>query len=151
VERWTSRTLSPLPPLEPDTTNAFAEDDQAAALGQRLFFEKGYSGPIKVGDDGTNGGLGAVGETGKVSCASCHLPDDWFIDTRSNPGNTPLAIDWYIRNTPTLVNVATYSEQFGWSGFNDNLWGKNLVPAEFVMGADRSSIVHFLYASYRAD
>src|SRR6185503_2797928 len=140
--------LSPLPKLEPDTTNQYADNDKAALLGQRFFFEKGYSGPIKIGDDGMNGGLGAVGEKGKVSCRSCHL-GEWLIDDRSNPDQTSLAIDWFFRNTPTLINVATYKTVFGWSGFNDNLWGKSLVPAEFVMGTDRSGIVHFIYSKYK--
>src|SRR6185503_306165 len=65
------RALGPLPSLKPDTTNQYADDPAAAALGQRLFFESGYSGAIVVGDDGENGGLGAAGETGKVSCRSC--------------------------------------------------------------------------------
>ncbi|MDI3288581.1 cytochrome c peroxidase [Polyangium sp. 15x6] len=147
-EEWEEiQALSPLPPLEADTTNAFADNPKAAALGQRLFYEKGYAGPIKVAND-----LGNVGETGKVSCESCHIKTDWFVDTRSKPANTSIAIDWFIRNAPTLVNVATYTDWFGWVGYNDNLWGKCLVPAEFVMGTDRSGIVHFLYQQpeYRA-
>jgi cytochrome c peroxidase len=143
-------TLGPLPALKADTTNRFADDPAAAALGQRWFFESGYSGAIVVGDDGQNGGLGRVGETGKVSCRSCHLTD-WMIDTRSQPNGTSLGIDWFIRNAPSLVNVAYYEKQFGWSGFNDVLWGKNLIPAEFVMGMDRSSVAHFLYENYKAD
>lgn len=143
-------TLGPLPALKLDTTNRFADDPLAAALGQRWFFEPGYSGAIMVGDDGHNGGLGKVGETGKVSCRSCHLTD-WMIDTRSQPNGTSLGIDWFFRNAPSLVNVAYYEKQFGWSGFNDTLWAKNLIPAEFVMGMDRSSIAHFLYKKYRAD
>jgi cytochrome c peroxidase len=141
------KTLSPLPKPEPDTTNKYAENAEAITLGQRLFFEKGYSGPIKVAND-----LGMVGESGKVSCESCHIRTDWLVDTRSQPNGTSIAIDWFFRNAPTLVNVASYGEVFGWSGFNDNLWGKCLIPAEFVMGTDRSGIVHFLYEneSYRA-
>ncbi|HSO30985.1 MAG TPA: hypothetical protein VLT33_00675, partial [Labilithrix sp.] len=57
-------TLSPLPSLPADPTNAFANNALAAVLGQRLFFDKALSGALVVGDDGTNGGLGAVGETG---------------------------------------------------------------------------------------
>ena len=60
--RGTARSLQSalvLPPLEADTTNAFADDPKAASLGQRLFYEKGYSGPIKVAND-----LGDVGEAG---------------------------------------------------------------------------------------
>ncbi len=39
----------------------------AAALGQRLFFDKRYSGALTVA-----GELGAIGDTGKVACATCH-------------------------------------------------------------------------------
>src|SRR5262245_40829155 len=74
-----------------------------------------------------------------------------MIDTRSQPNGTSLGIDWLPRNAPSLVNVAYYKEQFGWSGFNDVLWGKNLIPAEFAMGMDRSVVAHFLYENYRAD
>lgn len=144
------REHSPAPTAVDDPTNKYADDPAAAALGQRLFFDPGYSGPIVVGDDGTNGGLGAAGEAGKVSCRSCHL-GDWMIDDRSRPNGTSLAIDWFFRNAPTLVNVATYERWFGWVGFNDNLWGKSLIPAEFVMGTTRSGIVHYLYAAYRDD
>ncbi|MCK6589187.1 MAG: cytochrome-c peroxidase, partial [Polyangiaceae bacterium] len=73
-EEWVKvQTLSPLPERPPpDTTNKYADDPKAAVLGQQFFFEKGYSGPLFVGDDGTNGGLGAVDEEGKIACASCH-------------------------------------------------------------------------------
>jgi cytochrome c peroxidase len=142
--------LGPLPALPPDPTNRFADDSRAAAFGQRLFFEPGYSGPIVTGNDGQNGGLGAAGETGLVSCRSCHL-QEWMVDTRSHPNGTSLGIDWLPRNAPSLINVAYYKEQFGWSGFNDVLWGKNLIPAEFAMGMDRSVVAHFLYQKYRAD
>lgn len=143
------RGLSPDLPLKPDTTNRYADDLAVAAFGQKLFFDAGYSGPIQVGDNGRNGGLGEVGEEGRISCASCHVPDDWFIDTRSNPRNTSLGINWYSRNSPSLVDIALYREQFGWAGLNDNLWGKNLTPPELQMGSDRSTVVHHLFAKYR--
>lgn len=148
VELDRLRELSPAPTAAPDATNKYADDPAAAAFGKKLFFDPGYSGPIVVGDDGTNGGLGPAGVSGKVSCRSCHL-GDWMIDDRSNPNGTSLAIDWFFRNSPTLVNVATYESWFGWVGFNDNLWGKCLIPAEFVMGTTRSGIVHYLHAAHR--
>src|SRR5262245_37123741 len=61
--------LSPLPAVPADPTNAYADNAKAAALGQMLFFDKSYSGALAVGDDGTNGGLGMMGDTGKVACA----------------------------------------------------------------------------------
>jgi cytochrome c peroxidase len=140
--------LSPVPPLEPDSTNRYADEPDAAILGQKLFFDRRYSGPLVVGDDGSNGGLGATGETGRLACRDCHL-GPWFIDTRSQPDQTSLGIDWFGRNSPTMINVATYEEWFGWVGFNDNLWGKNLIPAEFVMGTTRTGISRFVHAQYR--
>src|SRR5262245_28965710 len=61
--------LSPLPAVPPDPTNAYADNVAAAVLGQRLFFDRAFSGPLVVADDGTNGGLGRIGEIGKVACA----------------------------------------------------------------------------------
>ncbi|MCX4241890.1 cytochrome-c peroxidase [Paraliomyxa miuraensis] len=139
---------SPMPALEPDTTNRYADDPAAAILGQKLFFDRRYSGPLAVGSDGSNGGLGAVGEAGRLSCRDCHL-GQWFVDTRSVPNQTSLGIDWFGRNAPTMINVATYEEWFGWVGYNDNLWGKNLIPAEFVMATTRTGIARFVREQYR--
>src|SRR5688572_33402238 len=60
--------LSPLPAVPPDPTNRYADDPAAAALGQMLYFDPGFSGAIVTGDDGENGGLGAAGEIGRASC-----------------------------------------------------------------------------------
>ena len=38
------RELSPLPEPEEDPTNAYADDVDAAALGQKLFFDRRFSG-----------------------------------------------------------------------------------------------------------
>jgi len=70
-------TLAPLPDVPADPTNAYADDDRAAALGQSLFFERGYSGRLAVASD-----LGNAGDTGKVACASCHVASTWFSDSR---------------------------------------------------------------------
>src|SRR5580698_9661372 len=54
-------TLSPstLPPPPPDPSNAHADDPKAAALGQELFFDTGFSGKlIASADDGGAGTLG---------------------------------------------------------------------------------------------
>lgn len=56
-------------------------------LGERMFFDK------RLSIDGT------------VSCASCHIPEQAFTDTRQATSiginGTPLP-----RNAPTLLNVA---------------------------------------------
>ena len=102
-----ARTLqhSPLPPLAPDPTNALADDARAARLGQFLFFDAGLS------------------QNGRVSCASCHVPEQAFTDGK------PLfeGLGRGERNTPTLWNVA-YQRWFFWDGRADSLWSQALGP-----------------------
>jgi cytochrome c peroxidase len=101
------RKLSPLPALPPDPTNQYSGDPAAAALGQMLFFDKSYSGALTVGDDGSNGGLGSAGETGRVSCQSCHAGGE-LDDQRSTPNNVSLGADYGSRNALGIVNSAFY-------------------------------------------
>lgn len=144
------QTLSPLEAIEEDTTNRYADDPAAARLGQRLFFEKGYSGPLAVGDDGTNGGLGAVGEEGKVACASCHS-GTWFIDERSRPSNASLGTDWLPRNANSLVNAALYEPWYENDGLSDSLWSESMVDPELplAMNGSRLRLAHVIYEKYR--
>ncbi len=144
--------FGPLALPEPDTTNKYADDAAAAAFGQRLFFEKSYSGPLIVGDDGTNGGLGAVGETGKVGCVSCHDPSNWFIDTRSKPGNISLGVNYTPHNAPSLVNAAYY-KWMTWTGKADAPWcqGSAAPEAATDAGSTRLAYVHMVYNKYKSD
>ena len=86
-----------------------------ADLGRKLFFDPGLSGTITVPAAPGDGALGAVGERGKVSCASCHDPKNWFIDTRSKPAASSLGTAWTKRNTPGLVD-AIYLDTYTWEG-----------------------------------
>ena len=67
-----AKTLSPLANVEPETSNQYANDAAAATLGQQFYFEKSIAGPIKIASD-----LGAVSDTGKISCADCHAMSAW--------------------------------------------------------------------------
>jgi cytochrome c peroxidase len=141
------KTLSPLPAIPPDPTNAYADNARAAALGQKFFFDRGASGPL--GPIGAMGGLGAVGETGKVSCESCHVAKDWFIDTRSNPrALSSGATGRQNRHTPSLVNAVFYT-WFNWNGGRDTLW----IAGTAVGSANASllSVAHRIFDSYRAE
>ena len=146
--------LSPLPPVPPpDPTNAYADDDKAAKLGQMLFFDKSYSGALVVGDDGANGGLGAVGSTGKVSCASCHAPgSDAMDDRRTRPNNVSLGTNFGPRNALGTINSAYY-RWTNWGGRFDSQWSLPLAVAENpnIMKSSRLEIAHMLYAKYRAE
>ncbi len=144
--------LGPLLPVPEDPTNRYADDPAAAKFGQRLFFERSYSGPLTIGDDGANGSPGAMGEAGKVACASCHLPTSWWSDTRSMPNSVSLGVAYTPRNAPSLVNVAYY-EFFGWGGKQDSLWNQAAGSPESVdnTGGNRLAYAHMLYQKYRAD
>ena len=67
-----------------DTSNAYADDARAIALGKKLFFDKRLS------------------STQEVACGSCHLQEHAFADPR------PLSIGVHgrtgTRNAPMLVN-----------------------------------------------
>lgn len=144
------RTLSPVPELPPDPTNAHADDPTAAKLGQSLFFETSYAGPIVVADDGTNGGLGQLGEKGKVGCVSCHNPSAWFMDTRSKPNNVSLGVAYTLRNAPSLVNVVFY-KFYGWGMKQDWPWvqASGSPESKDNTGGNRLQFAHMMYAKYR--
>lgn len=144
------QTLSPLPEPPEDTTNRFATDPKAAAFGQRLFFEADYAGPLTVGDDGSNGGLGKVGDTGKIACASCH-EGPWLIDLRSQPGNISLGAAILPRNSASMINVVYYFPWIENDGLLDSIWSEAMVDIEFPLGfnSSRSRLAHVIFAKHR--
>jgi cytochrome c peroxidase len=144
-------TLSPLPAVPPDTTNAVADDADAAALGQMFFFETSHAGPLAVGDDGSNGGLGDVDDDGLVSCASCHSSSSvWFDDDRSSPDATSLGADWGGRNAPPVVNAAFYG-WFKWAGGSDTIWSQAIGTTESAKShaSTRLRVSHMIYDKYK--
>lgn len=150
-EAATVRTMSPLPPVPANSTNQYADNGQAATLGQRLFFEKRYSGALAVGSDGMNGAVGAVGETGKLSCASCHLGHA-LDDRRSRPGNVSLGADLLTRNALPIVNSSFY-RWTNWAGRFAAPWELPIAVVENArnMNGDRLTVVHLVFDKYKAD
>lgn len=115
--------MSPLPAYRGDSTNRFEFDEDAAALGHRLFFETRLSG------------------SGTVSCATCHDPSLDFTDGREvaeglGPGT---------RNTPTVLD-AFRQRWLTWDGRADSMWSQALQPIErpHEMGGSRSGAVRLL-------
>jgi cytochrome c peroxidase len=146
------KTLSPLLDVPEDTTNKFADDPAAAELGHKLFFEKGYSGPIVAAYDSESGSNGMVGETGKVACVSCHQPENDWIDKRSKPNNTSLGANWVIRNASTIVN-ASYYKWLENDGLRDSQWSDSLTDPEDggSMNGSRLRVAHVLFDKYRSE
>lgn len=100
-------SLSQLPELPPDPSNRYADNEQAALLGQLLYFDTRLSG------------------NGVISCASCHNPELSFTD------GLPLAVatSTGTRHTPGLVGLS-YSPWFYWDGRKDSQWAQALAPLE---------------------
>lgn len=148
-----SYRLPALDPCPPRLGFALGQQcDDAAALGKALFFDASFSGPLTIGNDGLNGGLGAVGERGKVSCGSCHDPDEWFTDRRSRPNATSLGAAWTGRNTTSLVNAA-YQRSFLMHGRFSELAPLLVVPLTGapLLNTTNAALASTIRADYAAD
>ncbi|MEO8905002.1 MAG: cytochrome c peroxidase [Polyangiaceae bacterium] len=149
------RSLSPdtLPPVGPDISNRFADNPGAAAFGQRLFFDPGFSGKLLDGDnDGSMNALGRVGDTGKVACAGCHVPSAGFVDNRSLGEQVSLAAGWGRRKAPSLLDVAQ-APLVTWDGRRDALYNQPFAPIEspIEMNSSRLFAAEQLYARHRSE
>jgi len=143
--------LSPLPEHPPpNTTNMYADNPAAAALGQKLFYDARFSGPILNQDSLAHNGVGAPGDVGKVSCQTCHQAP-WFVDFRSMPNQMSLGNDWFPRNSTTMVNTAYYTGWREWEGVNDTIWTDACAGSEVWTSGNGSRLAaaHLLYDHYR--
>jgi len=144
-------------PAEPsapaDASNHWADDAQAAAFGQRLFFEPGFSGRLLDGDnDGSAHALGNRNDTGKVACAGCHLPAAVFADSRSLRQQISLAAGWGKRRAPSLLDVAQ-SKLLMWDGRRDALYNQvfGVIESPVEMNSSRLFAAERVFALHRAE
>lgn len=98
---------SPITPVPADPTDRVADNPQAAALGQYLFFDPRFSA------------------NGMISCATCHQPSRAFTDGRA----VAKALGVGTRHTPTLLG-ASYNQWYFWDGRTDSQWSQALQPFE---------------------
>lgn len=142
-----------LPPAPTDPTNRFADDAAAAALGKKFFFDSSFSGKLLSTDhDGSPGSLGHPGDTGKVACASCHVPAGGYSDTRSFQRQISLGAGWGRRRAPSLLDVSQ-SKLLMWDGRRDSLFGQVFGPLETVveMNSSRLYLAEQIWARYRPE
>ena len=127
----------------PDPSNHLVGVAAAERLGHALFFDARLSSPPGV------------------SCAACHAPGAWFIDTASRPNNVStvqpidaagvrLPVRTTKRNSPSLVNVAHY-RWWGWDGRSDSLWMQCAVAYESprTMDGRRERLAQAINDDYR--
>ncbi len=160
ADEWAAlQALSPaqLPPPPADPTNRFADDPAAARLGQRLFFDPGFSGQLLSTDnDGSAQALGTAsatsGDTGRVACAGCHVPAGGFSDTRSFQQQVSLGAGWGLRRAPSLLDVGQ-ATLLMWDGRRDSLFSQVFGPLESVaeMNSSRLYMAEQLHQRYRAE
>jgi cytochrome c peroxidase len=131
-ERETLRSLwiGSLGPLPKDTSNAFADNPKAAALGKKFFFDNRFSGNLKV------------------ACSTCHPPNSSFAD------DLPLAhgMGTTTRRTMPLIGVG-YNTWFFWDGRKDSLWAQALGPIENPVehGFTRTQCAAIIMMHYRTE
>jgi cytochrome c peroxidase len=136
IHRWSeeemkilrSLSLSTLPPLPKDLSNAYADNPKAVEFGRKLFFDATLSA------------------NRKVSCGTCHIPEFGFTD------RLPLAkgMGTNKRRTMPLIGVA-YNSWFFWDGRKDSLWSQAIGPIESGVehGITRSLCAHLITDRYR--
>jgi cytochrome c peroxidase len=113
-----------LPPVLPASRgNRFADNEAAAALGMKVFFDNRFS----------RSGSG-------IACANCHDPEHAFAETKRTSNTLrPVA-----RNAPDLLNAAWYTHSHFWDGKVENLWSAPLFTFEQPdeMGSSRLTVAH---------
>ncbi len=106
-EMLNALALSSLGAVPADPSNKYAERPEAARLGGQLFFDTRLSG------------------NGKVSCATCHQPDQEFQD------GIPLGKGMGVAGRRTMPIAGTaYSPWQFWDGRADSQWAQALGPLE---------------------
>jgi cytochrome c peroxidase len=122
-DRRRAATQSPLPALPKSTTNRVADDERAARLGQRVFFDVRLSA------------------NGKLACVSCHDPAQGLADGKQ----VFEGLGRGDRHSPSLWNVA-YQRWFFWDGRADSLWAQAVQPleSEIEMGFDRVALARLV-------
>jgi cytochrome c peroxidase len=126
--QWQSYVLPESIP--PARGNAFADNETAAVLGMKIFYDNRFS---QVGSG--------------VACASCHDPEHAFTERKP----TSHTIREVARNAPDLINAAWYTRSHFWDGKVDNLWSAPLFTFEQAdeMGSSRLRVVHTLASIYK--
>jgi cytochrome c peroxidase len=122
--------IGSLPPLPKDPSNKYSDNQKAARLGEKLFFDKRFS------------------KDGKVACATCHHKNYDF--TEAMPRSHGIGTTG--RRTQPIIGAA-YLSWFFWDGRADSLWSQALGPPENPNehGISRTLCARIIREHYRAE
>lgn len=148
-------SLADLKAPEVDRSNAYSTKDDAAALGQKLYFDPRFSGNATLLDALRRPvpyARAAAGQPTGLACASCHDPKRAGGDFSSVPNRVSIGAGWYDVNGQQTVNAAHYRIVY-WNGRTDSLWAQIVAVTEsfFSMGSNRLKVVWLLKEKYAAE
>lgn len=125
-----SLSVTQLPPVPADPSNAVERQPAAIELGRRFFEDARFS------------------RNGAVSCATCHDPARQFQDSLP----VSRGVGTGSRRAMPLIGAGHATWLF-WDGRKDSLWSQALGPLEDAVehGTTRMHVVHLVAAHYRSD
>src|SRR5262245_17732982 len=129
-------TPAPKPDVGPLGEMATPADNpitpEKVELGKKLFFDTRLS------------------KTGKMACATCHLPEKGWADAQVLSTKFDGSVN--TRHTPTLINVGYY-KQWYWDGRAATLEGQTTAAWRGQMGGDPDAVAMTLNGidAYKAD
>lgn len=130
IELLGSMSLNKLGAMPKDPSNFVSDNQQAAELGQKLFFDKRLS------------------RDGSVACVTCHSSEKYFADDQARSEGVGMTD----RKAPSIVGAGFYKWYF-WDGRADSQWSQALGPLENTNehGGDRSQYVRVIFKNYKTE
>ena len=149
------QAMAEIPPPPPDLSNRHADDPRAARLGQKIYYDRGFSGFSELVD-----GVGRPVPSGRapkhehieVSCGTCHDLHAGGADSSSDPSPISIGAGWFSFNAPSVLN-AVYQPLYFWNGRADTIWNVVIIAFEgrVAMGSNRLRIGWRIHELYRAE
>jgi cytochrome c peroxidase len=145
--------LADLPEAPPvDSSNKYATDSGAMALGRQFFWDARFSGTGTMTDALQRpvpfARATAAGQPLNVACVTCHDLSGGAADPSTVPGNVSLGATWTDTNASSLWNSA-FQKLFLWNGRADSLWAQAAGVIEATMGNNRLRVAWKVSDLYR--
>jgi cytochrome c peroxidase len=130
IEILGSMSIAKLGAIPKDPSNVVADNQKAAELGQKLFFDKRLS------------------SDGSVACVTCHSSEKYFADNQARSEGVGMTD----RKAPSIVGAGFYKWYF-WDGRADSQWSQALGPLENANehGGDRTQYARVVFDHYKAE